>query len=79
MNIKVLGSGCPNCKRLEQNVHEALKQLGKEATVEKVTDYNEIISYGVMGTPALVVNGKVLFSSRVPAPFTLAEMLKTVE
>ena len=79
MNIKVLGSGCPNCIRLEKNVHEALKQIGKEAIVEKVTDFSEIASYGVLGTPALVVNGKVLFSSRVPAPFTLAEMLKQEE
>lgn len=76
MNIKVLGSGCPNCIRLEKNVLEALKELGKEATVEKVTDIKEIMSYGVMSTPALVVDGKVLFSGRVPAPYTLSEMLK---
>lgn len=76
MNIKILGSGCPNCMRLEKNVNEALNALGKEATVEKVTDFKDIMLYGVMSTPALVVDGKVIFSGRVPAPFTLAEMFK---
>jgi small redox-active disulfide protein 2 len=76
MNIKVLGSGCPNCIRLEKNVQEALKQLGKEAVVEKVTDFKDIMAYGVMSTPALVVDGKVLFSGRVPAPLSLTKMLK---
>lgn len=76
MNIKVLGSGCPNCIRLEKNVNVALKELGKEATVEKVTDFKDIMSYGVMSTPALVVDGKVLFSGRVPNPATLVDLLK---
>ena len=76
MEIKVLGSGCPNCIKLEKNVKEALKLLGKEASVEKVTDYNDITSYGVMSTPALVVDGKVLFSGKVPNPKKLIEMIK---
>jgi len=76
MEIKVLGSGCPSCMKLEKNVKEALKSLGKEAIVEKVTEYDDIASYGVMSTPALVVDGKVLFSGKVPNSKKLIEMLK---
>ncbi len=75
MNIKVLGAGCPNCIRLENNVKEALRLLGIEAVVEKITEYPKIISYGVMSTPALVVDEKVLFTGRVPSPEALKEML----
>lgn len=60
MDIKILGTGCPNCQLLEQNTKEALKQLNKEATVEKVTEIQEIMSYGIMSTPALVVDGTIL-------------------
>lgn len=67
MNIKVLGSGCPNCKKLEANTKEAVADLGLDATIEKVTDYKDIVSYGVMKTPALVVDGKVKLSGRVPS------------
>jgi small redox-active disulfide protein 2 len=76
MTIKVLGSGCPNCIRLEKNVKEALEILNKAATVEKVTEFKDIMSYGVMSTPALVVDGKVLFSGRVPNVKSLAKLLK---
>jgi len=65
MNVKILGSGCPNCNRLEANVKEAAKNLGIEAEFEKVTDMKAIVSYGVMRTPALVVDGKVISSGRV--------------
>ncbi len=67
MNIKILGSGCPNCERLEANAKKAVAELGIEATFEKVTDYKDIVSYGVMSTPALVVDGEVKFSGRVPS------------
>lgn len=66
MKIKILGSGCPNCIKLEKTVKEAVKELKLEAEVGKVTDYAEIVSYGVMSTPALVVDGKVIFSGKVP-------------
>lgn len=66
MIIKILGSGCPNCIKLEKTVKEAVKELKLEAEVGKVTDYAEIVSYGVMSTPALVVDGKVIFSGKVP-------------
>ena len=76
MEIKVLGSGCPKCIQLEKNVKEALSLLSIEANVEKVTDYQDIISYGVMSTPALVVDGKVLFSGRVQTPKAITKLLK---
>ncbi len=67
MVIKVLGSGCANCKKLEANVREALKQLGIEATIEKVEDFKDIMAYGVMRTPALVVDEQVKVMGRVPS------------
>ena len=76
MNIIVLGTGCPNCKRLEKNVYEALKELGIEAEVEKVTEIKDIMSYGIMSTPALVVDGKVVLSGQVPMVSKLVEILK---
>ncbi len=65
--IKVLGTGCAKCKTLENATLEVVKENGFEAEVEKVEDINQIISYGVMMTPALVVNGKVVFSGRIPS------------
>lgn len=66
MIIKVLGPGCANCKNLEKATRQALADLGLDATVEKVTDYPTIAGYGVMSTPALVVDERVLLSGRVP-------------
>ena len=66
MEIKVLGMGCPKCDTLEKNVRDALAELGIEASVEKVKDMNRIIEYGVMQTPALVVNGEVKSMGKVP-------------
>lgn len=66
MIIKVLGSGCTNCKRLEENTRKAVEELGINATIEKVTDFKEIMKYGVMRTPALVVDEKVKVWGRVP-------------
>ncbi|MDH8677241.1 thioredoxin family protein [Fusibacter bizertensis] len=59
MHIKVLGSGCDKCKKLEANVKEAVSALGIEATIEKVEDFKAIMAYGVMQTPALVIDEKV--------------------
>lgn len=66
MDIKILGSGCANCQRLEDVTHDAVAQLGLEATFAKVTDPAEIASWGVMRTPALVVDDEVVLSGRVP-------------
>lgn len=76
MEIKVLGTGCPKCKTLEKNVIEALAEMGKKAEVEKVTDIQKIMAYGVMSTPALVVNGIVKVSGRLPNKSEIIKMLE---
>jgi small redox-active disulfide protein 2 len=78
MVVKVLGSGCKNCKRLEQNVVEALKNLGLEAEVIKVTDFKDITAYDILATPALVVDEKVVLSAQVASVEKLEELLKQV-
>ena len=66
MDIKILGSGCAKCQTLERVTHEAVDQLELEAEFEKVTDPGEIASWGVMATPALVIDDEVVVSGRVP-------------
>lgn len=68
MIIKVLGSGCASCKKLEENTKKAVEELGIDATIEKVTDFKDIMAYGVMKTPALVVDENVKIMGRVPSP-----------
>lgn len=65
MIIKILGTGCPNCKKLEANAREAIRDLGIDATVEKVENMREIVAYGVMRTPALVVDEVVKTMGKV--------------
>jgi small redox-active disulfide protein 2 len=78
MVVKVLGSGCKNCKRLEQNVVEALNNLGLDAEVIKVTDFKDIMAYDILATPALVVDEKVVLSGQVASVEKLEELLKQV-
>lgn len=73
--IKILGPGCRNCKNLERVTREALDQLGLVATVQKVEDYAAIMRYGVMSTPGLVVDEKVLTSGRVPKSAEIKQLL----
>lgn len=68
LTIKVLGSGCANCKRVEQIVRKVVAELGVEAEVIKVTDYNDITAYNVLSTPGLVINEKVVSTGRIPTP-----------
>lgn len=77
MIIKILGPGCTNCVTLERVTREAVDALGLEATIEKVTDYPTILGYGIMSTPGLVVDEKVLVAGRVPAPAEVRELLTT--
>ncbi len=67
MKIKILGSGCPKCRQLEENVKKALEETGKKAEIEKVTEINKIIEAGVIATPALSVNEKIVCSGRIPS------------
>lgn len=73
--IKVLGPGCTKCRQLKEQTEKAVKELGLDCQVEKVTDIQQITSYGVMMTPALVVNGQVKVTGKVPSLDDLKKML----
>lgn len=75
MEITILGKGCKKCNLLEAHALEASEMLSLEATFKKVTDINEIADYGVMQTPALAVDGKVVLQGRVPSAKKLAKLL----
>ena len=75
MEIKVLGPGCPRCKALEKAVFNACAELDLEADISKEEDIMKIMQYGIMHTPALVINEKVVLSGRVPAVNELKEIL----
>lgn len=79
MIVKILGPGCKNCKNLEKATREALADLGLEATVEKVEDFATIAEYGVMATPGLVVDDKVLLSGRVATSAEITRLLAGLE
>ncbi len=76
MEIKVLGMGCPRCARVEQLAREAASELGIEAHVEHITDMKTIMEYPISGTPALVVDGKVVASGRIPQKDEIVAWLK---
>lgn len=75
MEIKILGPGCRNCATLEERTREAIADLSLDATITKVTDYAEIAAYGVMSTPALVIDDKVITTGKVPTSGALRELL----
>jgi small redox-active disulfide protein 2 len=79
MIIKVLGSGCAKCNELERVTRDAIARMGIEAQVEHVTDFAEIMAYGVMTTPALVVDGSVRVAGRVPKVDDVVELLSRTE
>lgn len=76
MVLKILGGGCKNCQKLYENTKQALAKLGTDAEIMKVTDMAEIAKSGVMRTPALVIDGKVAVSGRVPSSSEIEKMLQ---
>jgi len=76
LNIKILGTGCPKCKRLEQLAREAVQEANIEATFEKVTDINAILSYPIASTPGLVINEQLVSSGRLPQKDEIVGWLK---
>jgi small redox-active disulfide protein 2 len=73
--IKILGTGCPKCKKLTELTEQAAKEIGLEYEIEKVTDINDIMEYGIMMTPGLVVDGKVKVAGRLPGLEEIKKML----
>ena len=76
MKIEILGTGCPKCKKTSELVKEAVKELGVSAEIIHVTDINKIIDYGVMVTPALVIDGEVKVAGKIPRK---AEIINWIE
>jgi small redox-active disulfide protein 2 len=68
LTIKILGSGCANCKRLEQIARKVVEEMSIEADIVKVTEYQDIMTYNVLSTPGLVVNEKLVSTGRIPTP-----------
>ena len=77
IQIKVLGPGCPSCDKLEQDLMAVMAELNLPADLDHVRDVKEIACYGVMGNPALVINGKVVAAGRIPSKSQLKEWLQT--
>jgi small redox-active disulfide protein 2 len=75
MEIKILGPGCPRCKALESMVINALAEMDLAADVSKVDDIVKIMNYGIMHTPGLVINGRVVMSGRLPSPAEVKELI----
>lgn len=73
--LQVLGTGCPKCKKLAENAETAAKALGIEYELEKITDINEIMKFGVMMTPALAIDGQVKIVGKVPSPEDIEKMI----
>ncbi len=76
MEVKILGTGCSNCKTLEKLVINTLAEMNYAAEVEKVEDIQKIMAYGIMRTPGLVINGKVVLSGRMPSQKELKEIIE---
>lgn len=76
MKIEILGTGCPKCKKLSELTQEVIQELGISAEISKVTDINKIIDYGVMVTPALVIDGNVKVAGKIPSKKEITEWIE---
>jgi len=79
MEIKVLGTGCPKCRRLEQIAREALAEAGVEAVIDHVTEMDQIMSYDILSTPGLVINKEVKSSGRLPSKEQIVAWIKEAQ
>ena len=75
LKVKILGSGCANCKRMEATARKVVELLGIDAEIEKVTDYAEIMKWPILSTPGLVINGKLVSAGRIPGEKEIAGWL----
>jgi len=76
MKIEILGTGCPKCKRLNELAEETINELGVSAEIIKVTDINKIIDYGVMVTPALIIDGDVKIAGKIPSKEEISKWIE---
>jgi small redox-active disulfide protein 2 len=76
MKIQILGTGCPKCKKLAELAENTAKELGLDYEMEKVTDINEIMNFGVMSTPGLALDGKVVLAGKIPSSEHIKELLQ---
>lgn len=76
MVIKVLGTGCEKCTRLYQNVQQAVKELGLDADIQKVEDLMELVQLGVMSTPSMMIDGKLVVSGQLPNVKTISKLIE---
>jgi small redox-active disulfide protein 2 len=77
MNVKILGTGCPNCQRLEKITSEVMEEMGVEGTLTKVTNMVDILAYDIIATPGLVIDGKVVSAGRVPSKAEVTSLIAT--
>jgi len=79
INIKVLGPGCANCRKVEEIARKVVTDLGVEAQIEKVTDYQRMMEYGLLTTPGLVINEQLLVAGRIPSEADVSSWVTNAE